>query len=134
MAFAKETIRNEIMLRFGEVVGNRGKLIGALQRSLEQVLEDGKIISSKPLEPEQLSALPGQSGTPLADVLGEINSQTILDNQLLAATLAAEQAKTANLSEQLTVALDEVRRLMAVIDTQGASTVDGLAEVASSER
>lgn len=83
MAFVKETLRNEIMLRFGEKVDNRGKLIGASQRSLEQVLEDGAIISSKPLDPEQLSALPGQAGTPLADVLGEVTAQTIIDNQNL---------------------------------------------------
>lgn len=91
MAFAKETIRNEVLLRFGEVGEQRDKLIGALQRSLEQVLEDGVIISSKALDPEQLSALPGQSGTPLADVLGEVTAATIIENQTLTATLASIQ-------------------------------------------
>jgi len=111
MAFTKEIIRNEVLLRFGEVGEDRGKLVGALQRSLEQVLEDGVIISSKALDPEQLSTIPNQSGTPLADVLGEVNAQTIVDNQLMIARIEAGQANVVTLTEQLDAARIEIQRL-----------------------
>ena len=116
MAFVKETLRNEIMLRFGEKVENRGKLIGASQRSLEQVMEDGAIISSKPLDPEQLSALPGQPGTPLADVLGEVTAQTIIDNQNLNDALTEEGKTNEALRLALAAAQDQASETIAIMD------------------
>jgi len=116
MGFAKETIRNEVLLRFGEIGEHRGKLIGAFQRSLEQVLEDGAIISSRPLDPEQLSALPGQSGTPLADVLGEVTAQTIIDNQNLNEALTELGQTNDALRLALVAAQDQASETIAIMD------------------
>ena len=111
MPLSEETIPYEVLLRFSESGAQRGKLSGALFRKLNQILKDGVILSSTEAPPEQLALAAGEDGQLLSDVLGEINAQTIIDNQVLSANLSTEQQTSAALNEQLIAAQSEIQLL-----------------------
>ena len=107
--YEEQTFLYEVLLRFGEVDPNKGKLIGASQTKITQLLKDGKLLNSTIETPEQLATMDAESGTKLADVLGTVNAQNIIQNQVLSAALAAEQSKTAALTSDLGKAQDEIK-------------------------
>lgn len=58
-------------------------------------------------------------------VLGEVNAQTIINNQLLTVDLEAEKAKSSALIEQLSTAQSEIQRLTALLAEQTAKIEGG---------
>jgi hypothetical protein len=127
--FEQVTFFYEVLLRFGDQKANRGHLTGAHLQTLTQTLMDGNVIATSDNGPKQLALVDGESGQKLSDVLGEVNANTIIQNQTLSAALAAEQGKTesmtTDLSEaeaaidslnvELTAANAEIERLKALI-------------------
>src|ERR1700712_5824428 len=81
--YDEQTFLYEVLLRFGEIDPNKGKLVGASQTKITQLLKDGKLLSSTIESPEQLATVDGEDGAKLADVLGEVNSATIIANGVL---------------------------------------------------
>lgn len=107
--YEEQSFLYEVLLRFGEVDPNKGKLIGASQTKITQLLKDGKLLNSTIETPEQLATLDTESGTKLADVLGSVNAQNIIQNQVLSAALAAEQSKSGALTGDLSTAQAQIQ-------------------------
>ncbi|MGA3683491.1 hypothetical protein [Pseudomonas graminis] len=137
--FEQVTFFYEVLLRFGDQPGNRGMLTGAHLQKLTQAILDGKVIATTDNGPKPLALLDNEDGEKLADVLGEVNTQTLMQNQLLTAALAVEKGRADELtgelsqaqmqiqsvSAELTVAKAEVVRLTALVPTSPlASDVD----------
>lgn len=129
--FEQVTFFYEILLRFGDQPGNRGLLTGAHLQKLTQAILDGKVIATTDNGPKPLALLDNEDGEKLADVLGEVNTQTLMQNQLLIAALAVEKGRTDELtgglsqaqmqlqsvSAELAAAKAEILRLKALIPT-----------------
>jgi hypothetical protein len=98
--YNEETFNYEILLRFGDSGPNKGKLTGASRTTITQTTKDGVPIGggTNINPPEQLALIAGQEGEMLADVLGEVNAQTIITNQVLT---SANQSLSANIDELL---------------------------------
>jgi hypothetical protein len=109
--YSEETFFYEVLLRFGETDPNKGKLTGASLTQITQLTRDGSVLNSTINLPEQLALVDGENGQKLSDVLGEVNANTIIENQSLSNALVSEQASTATLTEQLTAAQAEIERL-----------------------
>jgi len=107
--YEEQSFLYEVLLRFGEIDPNKGKLIGASQTKITQLLKDGKLLNSTIETPEQLATLDTESGTKLADVLGTVNAQNIIQNQVLAASLASEQSENASLANELSKAQTQIQ-------------------------
>jgi len=145
--YSEETFFYEVLLRFGEVAPNKGKLTGASLTQLTQLLRDGVLLNSTINPPEQLALVDGESGIKLGDVLGEVNANTIIDNQVLSAanqSLSAEvaAATTANQDlgtelgltrEELTAAQAEIQRLTDLLNQSVAVAEPAQAETPPSE-
>jgi chromosome segregation ATPase len=127
--YNEETFFYEVLLRFGETDPNKGKLTGASLTQITQLTKDGAVLNSTINPPEQLALVDGENGQKLSDVLGEVNANTIVQNQTLSTALAAEQGKTEslttnlseaeatidNLNAELTAANAEIERLKALM-------------------
>ncbi|MGA3683371.1 hypothetical protein [Pseudomonas graminis] len=111
--YNEETFDYEILLRFGDSGPNKGKLTGASRTTITQTTKDGVPIGggTNINPPQQLALIAGEEGEMLAEVLGEVNAQTIIQNQLLAAALAAEKGRTAELTGELSQAQVNVRNV-----------------------
>jgi len=110
--FEQVTFFYEILLRFGDQSTNRGQLIGAHLQTLTQTLMDGKIIATNDNGPQQLALVSDESGQKLSDILGEVNANTIVENQVLGAanqSLSDQITLTINANQQLGTELDQVR-------------------------
>jgi len=121
--FEEKTFPYELLLRFGSTDDTKGKLSGANLKYETYVYRDGVFWQSAISEPQQLALVDVETGELLSDVLGEINAQTIVDNQALAASLDAEQANTATLTEQLNAAQAEIQRLTDLLAADAATPV-----------
>lgn len=101
--YNEETFDYEILLRFGDSGPNKGKLTGASRTTITQTTKDGVPIGggTNINPPQQLALIAGEEGEMLAEVLGEVNAQTIIQNRILTASLTAEQGKAAVLSAEL---------------------------------
>lgn len=99
----EETFNYEILLRFGDSGPNKGRLTGASRTTITQTTKDGVPIAggTNINPPEQLALVAVEEGKMLSDVLGEVNAQTIIQNQTLAAALESEQGRTSELSGDL---------------------------------
>ena len=129
--FEQVTFFYEVLLRFGDQPGNRGLLTGAHLQKLTQAILDGKVIATTDNGPKPLALLDNEDGEQLADVLGEVNTQTLMQNQLLTAALAVEkgrsdeltselsqsQMQSQSVSAELAAAKAEIVRLTALIPT-----------------
>ena len=111
--YNEETFNYEILLRFGDIGPNKGKLTGASRTTITQTTKDGVPIGggTNINPPQQLALIAGEEGEMLAEVLGEVNAQTIIQNQTLANALLAEQGKTAELSDDLSLVQAQVKQL-----------------------
>lgn len=144
--YNEETFNYEILLRFGDAGPNKGSLTGASRTTITQTTKDGLPIGggTNINPPQQLALIAGEEGEMLAEVLGEVNAQTIIQNQTLASALLAEQGKTAELigylslvqaqvkqlTDQLAAANAEIGRLTA-LKLSPAHVIDGAAEEAA---
>lgn len=111
-AFEEKTYPYEMLFRFGNTEETKGKLVGANLKYETYVYRDGVFWQSAISEPQQLALVDGETGEMLADVLGEINAQTIIDNQVLTAanqSLSAELAAATSASQELGTELDQTR-------------------------
>ena len=127
--YSEETFFYEVLLRFGEVAPNKGKLIGASLTQLTQLLKDGVLLNTTINPPEQLALIEGESGQQLSDVLGEVNAQTIIANQVLT---AANQSLSANIDELLAnvQSLDsDLTDVRGELSTAQTSLADAQAEI-----
>jgi hypothetical protein len=127
--YDEETFFYEVLLRFSDQKPHRGELSGALLRTLTVTTKDGLPFATQENPPQQLAIVEGEDGQKLSDVLGEVNANTIIQNQTLSTALAAEQGKTEslttdlseaeatidNLNSDLTAANAEIERLKALI-------------------
>lgn len=100
--FEQVTSFYEVLLRFGDQPENRGQLTGAHLQKLTQTLMDGKVIATADDGAKPLALLDSEDGEKLADVLGVVNTQTLMQNQLLTSALTAERANSAELTNNLT--------------------------------
>jgi hypothetical protein len=119
--YNEETFNYEILLRFGDVAPNKGKLTGASRTTITQTTKDGVPIATNINSPEQLALIAGEEGEMLSQVLGEVNAATIIENQNLSNALASEQASTATLTEQLVAAQTEIQRLNDLLAADAAT-------------
>ncbi len=109
--YNEETFNYEILLRFGDTGPNKGQLSGASRTTITQTTKDGVPIATNINPPEQLALIAGQEGEMLADVLGEVNAATIIQNQTLSTALSAEQGKNETLSQGLSESQASVQSL-----------------------
>ncbi len=114
--FEQVTFFYEVLLRFGDQKANRGQLTGAHLQTLTQTLMDGNVIATTDNGPKQLALLDGESGQKLSDVLGQVNAQTLIQNQTLTADLSAERARSEAIAKQYQDALAEIERLKDLLD------------------
>jgi hypothetical protein len=119
--YNEETFFYEVLLRFGETDPSKGKLTGASLTQITQLTKDGAVLNSTINPPEQLALVDGENGQKLSDILGEVNANTIIENQNLSNALAAEQASTATLTEQLAASQEEIQRLTDLIAADAAT-------------
>lgn len=134
--YSEETFFYEVLLRFGEVSPNKGKLVGASLTQLTQILKDGVLLNTTINPPQQLALVEGEDGQQLSEVLGLVNSQTIIDNQVLAtenqrlsarvddlqATSQTLDAELTQTESELAAAQAEIQRLTAMVNEQSALT------------
>lgn len=102
--YEESTFPYEILFRFGDTAPFKGQLVGASRTTITQTTKDGVEVATKVNAPEQLALLEGEDGELLSQVIGEVNAQTVVQNQLIQAALRGEQTHSAELDTQLTAA------------------------------
>lgn len=128
--YNEETFDYEILLRFGDSGPNKGKLTGASRTTITQTTKDGVPIGggTNINPPQQLALIAGEEGEMLVEVLGEVNAQTIIQNQILAALLKAEQGNAAVLTAELEQANATIQALQqALKDSADGTETTGVA-------
>lgn len=132
--FEQVTSFYELLLRFGDQADNRGKLTGAHLQTITQSILDGKVIATTDNGPKQLSLIEGEDGDKLFDILGKVNTETLVRNEELSEALidlknkgqelANELAQSLDrekfLTEQLSAAQVEVQRLQYIVSAAQA--------------
>lgn len=116
--YKEENFNYEVLLRFGDVEPYKGLLRGAHRQTITQTTKDGVVIATNINPPEQLALISGEEGDLLANVLGEINAETIvlngrLQNSLseLSGIVSQQLEQIAKLQSDLDIALSEIHEL-----------------------
>lgn len=114
--YNEETFNYEILLRFGDSGPNRGKLTGASRTTITQTTKDGVPIGggTNINPPQQLALIAGEEGEMLTQVLGEVNMQTIIQNQILTAAVVAANQET----DALNIELEQAEQQKALLAEQ----------------
>lgn len=125
--YKEETFNYEILLRFGDAEPYKGLLRGAHRQTITQTTKDGVAIATNINPPEQLALIAGEEGDLLANVLGEINAETIVLNGRLQNSLSELSGIASQQLEQLTALqrdlesaqneLNEARQIIADLQT-----------------
>jgi septal ring factor EnvC (AmiA/AmiB activator) len=122
--YNEETFFYEVLLRFGEIAPNKGRLTGAHRQTITQTTKDEVVIATQINPPEQLALVSGEDGQLLSAVLGEVNAATLVLNGQLQTSLAQVNAIAAQQLDDLT----KVRADLAVAQTGFADSQQALAD------
>lgn len=104
MSFEKRSIRSSVLIRWHE----DGR-IGAQESGLDQVLEDGAVISSRETELVQLGTADFPGSVPLTQVLGEATTQALIQVEQYAQHAAALEQENQQIVEQANAALADLQ-------------------------